>query len=187
MKITAEPRSDQLNADDFVGRTAVYTITEVTPGTAEQKYDIHLAEVDRAWRPPLTVLRIMLAAWGDEAANWVGQRVELYREPSVKFGGSAVGGIRIARMSGLPDGKPMRVSLSEARGKRAAYTVDPLPDAAPAQSKPAPAQHFPSREEVAACEDLHQLQTWSAASTGARKAAIEARIAELMEPPDDPA
>lgn len=37
MKITAEPRSDQWNADDFVGGARVFTIAGVKVGAAEQK------------------------------------------------------------------------------------------------------------------------------------------------------
>jgi len=128
MKITAEPRSDQLNADDFVGSAMTYTIAGVKVGTAEQKYDIALAEVSgRVWRPPLTVLRLLIAAWGDEAANWTGKRVTLYRDETVRFGSDAVGGIRVSHMSHLPTGdKPFTVKLTSTRGRRASHTVEPL-------------------------------------------------------------
>lgn len=130
MKITAEPRSDQWNADDFIGGPRVFTIASVKPGTAEQKYNIELAEGQgRAWRPPLTVLRLLIAAWGDEASQWTGRRVELYRDESIRFGSDAVGGIRVSRMSDLPGNKTFTVKLTSTRGRRATHTVDPLPDA----------------------------------------------------------
>lgn len=133
MKITAEPRSDQWNADDFIGGPRVFTIASVKPGTAEQKYDIELAEGQgRAWRPPLTVLRLLIAAWGDEASQWTGRRVELYRDESIRFGSDAVGGIRVSHMSDLPTGdKPFTVKLTSTRGRRASHTVEPLPDIQP--------------------------------------------------------
>lgn len=135
MKITAEPRSDQINADDFVGSAQTFTIAGVRQGTAEQKYDIMLAEVPgRVWRPPLTVLRLLIEAWGDESDNWVGKRVTLFRDASVSFGRDAVGGIRVSHMSDLPDNKPLKVKLTTKRGKRELFTVQPLPDA------PQPAQ-----------------------------------------------
>ena len=134
-RITAEPRSDQWNADDFVGGARVFTIAGVKPGGAEQKYDIELAEGQgRFWRPPLTVLRLLIDAWGDHAKDWVGRRVELYRDPSVTFGRDSVGGIRISRLSHLPDGKPLTVNLTVSRGKREKFTVQPL--AAPAALSP---------------------------------------------------
>lgn len=74
MKITAEPRSDQINSDDFIGSAQTYTIANVRVGSAEQKYDIELAEIkDKAWRPPLTMLRLLMHAWGDESDDWIGE------------------------------------------------------------------------------------------------------------------
>lgn len=133
MKITAEPRSDQWNADDFIGSARTFTIAGVKVGAAEQKYDIELVEGEgRVWRPPLTVLRLLISAWGDEAATWAGRRVTLYRDESIKFGSDAVGGIRVSHMSDLPGGKSLTVKLTSRRGQRASHTVQPLPDSPPA-------------------------------------------------------
>lgn len=129
MKITAEPRSDQWNADDFVQGPRTFTIAKVIEGKAEQKYDIVLEGSERVWRPPLTVLRILLAAWGDEASQWVGRRATLYRDDSIRFGPNEVGGIRVSHLSHI-DG-PVRVSVADKRASRKAHTVQPLPDAAP--------------------------------------------------------
>ena len=132
MKITAEPRSDQWNADDFIGGPRTFTIAGVKAGTAEQKYDIELVEGQgRSWRPPLTVLRLLIAAWGDQASEWIGRRVTLYRDPSIRFGSDAVGGIRVSHMSNLPGNKRFEVKLTSTRGRRASHAVDPLPDAPP--------------------------------------------------------
>lgn len=135
MKITAEPRSDQWNADDFIGGPRIFTIAGVKVGTAEQKYDIELVEGEgRFWRPPLTMLRLLIAAWGDDAAEWAGRRVALYRDESVKFGSDAVGGIRVSHMSHLPGNKPLTVKLTASRGRRASHTVEPLPDTPPSRA-----------------------------------------------------
>lgn len=125
MKITAPPRSDQWNAEDFTGGPRTFTIAGVNPGKAEQKYDIEMVEGEgRVWRPPLTVLRLLIAAWTDEAATWVGRRVTLYLDPNVKYGGSAVGGIRVSHLSGID--KPLTLALSISRGHRAPFVVQPL-------------------------------------------------------------
>lgn len=132
MRITTEPRSDQWNADDFVGGPRTFTIAGVKVGSAEQKYDIELVEGEgRAWRPPLTVLRLLVAGWTDDATVWVGRRVTLYRDPTIRFGKDQVGGIRVSHMSHLD--KPLREALTITRGKRSVFVVQPLPDAAPAQ------------------------------------------------------
>ena len=129
MKITAEPRSDQWNADDFTGGPRTFTVAGVKNGAAEQKYDIELIEGEgRAWRPPLGMLRVLMNAWGDEAAVWVGRRVTLFKDPTVRFGKEVPGGIRISHLSHIGN-KPLNVPITIARGTRRTYTVQPLPDA----------------------------------------------------------
>ena len=127
MKITAEPRSDQWNAEDFLQGPRVFAIAGVKNGAAEQKYDIDLEGESRVWRPPLTMLRVLLTAWGDDSDAWVGRRVQLFHDPNVRFGKEAVGGIRIAALSHLNG--PLSLKLTATRGKRVTYTVQPLPDA----------------------------------------------------------
>ena len=129
MKITAEPRSDQYNAEDFIGGPRVFTVDHVRPGTAEQKYDIVLQGEERVWRPPLTVLRTLMACWGDDSTVWQGRQVELYTDPSVSFGKDRVGGIRIKALSHLDE--PKTVMVTEARGRRKKITVEPLQAAPP--------------------------------------------------------
>ena len=48
-------------------------------------------------------------------------------DPTVKFGGQQVGGIRVVALSGID--KPFTAALTATRGKRATYKVDALPDA----------------------------------------------------------
>lgn len=171
MKITAEPRSDQWNADDFVGGPRIFTVAGVKAGKAEQKYDIELAGEERCWRPPLTVLRLLIAAWGDDATQWVGRRVELYRDDSITFGRDQVGGIRISRMSDLPGGRQLRVALTATRGKRAGHVVEPLIEQ--------PAPKIATAEEIAASSDRDELRSWWQAADEDTRALIQARVGEL--------
>ena len=173
MKIIAKPRSDQWNADDFVGGPQTFTIAGVKEGAAEQPYDIELVEGEgRVWRPPLTVLRLLIAGWTNETDAWIGRRVTLYRDETIPFGAEIVGGIRVSHMSNLPDGKPVREKLTKQRGRRALHTVQPLPDVAPAPTAPTAA-------DVAACTDVDQLRAmWPAASDEIR-AHITARKTEI--------
>ena len=172
MKITAEPRSDQINADDFLGSPRTYTIAGVRPGTAEQKYDVLLAGEDRVWRPPLTVLRLLMAAWGDEADVWKGRQVTLYRDASVKFGPDDVGGIRVSHMSHLPGNKPFSATVTVKRGRRAPIKVQPLVDT--------PTPTGPTAADVAACTDEQTLRDmWKRTSDPAIHDAIRARVEQL--------
>lgn len=163
MKITTEPRSDQWNAEDFIAGPRDFTVTSVVVGVAEQKYDIGLEGETRVWRPPLTVLRLLVKAWGDDAAAWTGRRVRLYLDPTITFGRDKVGGIRLSHVSHI-DG-PISAMLTETRGKRKNHTVDPLPDLPPA--------------EVLRAE-------WKTA-TPERRAEIQAEVASLTTPATTPA
>jgi hypothetical protein len=125
VKIIAAPRSDQWNADDFAGGPRTFTIAAVKPGTAEQLHDIELVEGEgRVWRPPVTMLRILKTAWGDEGNDWVGRKVTLHLDPNVRFGKEVVGGIRISHLSHIPG--PLKAAVTVTRGKRAPYVVQPL-------------------------------------------------------------
>ena len=170
MRITTEPRSDQWNAEDFIGGPRTFTIAGVKVGSAEQKYDIELVEGQgRAWRPPLTVLRLLVAAWGDDATAWVGRRVTLYRDATIRFGKDAVGGIRVSHMSDLPGGKPLEIALTETRGRRARHRVDPLPDA---PTKPA------LTEAMIATANREQITQWWG-EYPEQRAAMGVRVEEI--------
>lgn len=169
MRITAEPRSDQLNADDLVGSSRIVTIAGVRTGTAEQKYDILLEGEERVWRPPLTVLRILLAAWGDESSVWIGRRAELYRDPEVRFGPEQTGGIRVRALSHI--GKRMAVAVTEKRGKRKMHTVDALPDL------PTPEPLMDSEIDAASTTD--ELRAMWPSATPEQQTRIRARVTEL--------
>ena len=132
MKIVVKPRSDQWNADDFIGGPRTFTIAGAKNGAAEAPYDIELAEGEgRVWRPPNGMLSALLQLWGDEAVQWIGRRVTLFNDPSVKFGKETPGGIRISHMSDIGP-KPVTVRITVSRGRKGPYTVKPLIEATPA-------------------------------------------------------
>lgn len=160
MKVTIEKKTDQLNYEDFLGGvTRIVTVAGVKQGTKEQQYDIQIEGDQRVWRPAVTVLKLLVAAWGDDATEWVGRRAELYGDPDIMFGRERVGGIRVSRVSHID--KPVIASLTETRGKRKAHIVEPLPDVAP-----------PSRADILRAE-------WHGA-TPERRAEIEAEVAQLQ-------
>lgn len=125
MRVTIEKKTDQLNYEDFLGGiTRMVTIVGVKAGTKEQQYDIALEGDPRVWRPAVTVLKLLVAAWGDDATAWVGRRAVLYGDPEVTFGRDKVGGIRVSHLSHI-DGA-LSASLTETRGRRKTHTVQPL-------------------------------------------------------------
>lgn len=128
MKVTIEKKTDQLNFEDFLGGvTQIVTIAGVKKGTKEQQYDIAIEGDQRVWRPAVTVLKLLVAAWGDDATTWIGRRADLYGDPEVMFGREKVGGIRVRRLSHLD--RPLTASLTETRGRRKVHTVDVIPEA----------------------------------------------------------
>lgn len=129
---TLAPKSDQLNADDLIGRSCTVTITGVTRGDADQPVNVTTAEFGdgRPFKPCKSMRRVMVAAWGADASAYVGHRMTLYRDDKVRFGGQDVGGIRISHMSHIQ--KRITVALTVTRGKRAPFAVEPLPDNPPA-------------------------------------------------------
>lgn len=128
---TIAPRSDQLNAEDLLTGPRTVTITDVTRGTAEQPVDIVTAEFGpgRPYKPSKTMRRIIVAAWGTSTSAYLGRRITIYRDPDITFGRDRVGGIRISHLSHLD--KRLQIALTVTRGKRASFTVDPLPEEAP--------------------------------------------------------
>lgn len=124
-EMSIEPNSEQVNAEDFIGGPQVVTITGRKRGTTEQPVFFELAEFPgRTYRPGKTMRRLMVAAWGPNPEAYTGRQMRLYNDPEVRFGKSAVGGIRISHMSHID--KPVSAILSVSRGKRAPFTVQPL-------------------------------------------------------------
>jgi hypothetical protein len=124
-----EPKSDQLNADDIIAGPVTVTIDRVTEGSVEQPVDVHLVEFPgRPYRPSKSMRRVMVSAWGKEAAEYAGRRMTLYRDPEVTFGRDKVGGVKISHLSHIE--KRMSLALTVTRGKRSPHVVEPLTDAA---------------------------------------------------------
>lgn len=168
-----EPRSDQQNYDDVAHAPRTVTIEKVTSGTAEQPVEIHLCEYPgRPYKPSKSMRRVLVAAWGAESSAYAGRRMTLAGDPSVKFGGIVVGGIKISHLSHID--KPLTIALTVTRGKRAPHHVEPLPDAAPSTAAPEP-----PAETVAESTDVDALKAMWRVSGPERRAQIEARVAEL--------
>ncbi len=121
------PKSDQINADDLIGGDLTIRITgvNVSPGQ-EQPVSMKFEGSPKVYRPCKSMARVMVAAWGPDSSAYVGRSLQLYRDPSVKWGGMDVGGIRIRKMSHMPDDRPMTMALTATKGSRKPYTVQPL-------------------------------------------------------------
>lgn len=135
---TLEPNSQQVNADDLTAAPRTVSITDVTAGTSEQPVFIHLAEFPgRTYRPGKSMRRVLVQLWGAEASNYIGRKLRLYNDQTIRFGKDVTGGIRISHASHID--KPLTISLTVTRGKRAPFVVEPLPDTPAPVDKIAPA------------------------------------------------
>ena len=123
LRDTVAPKSDRRNADDFLAGSETVKIIAVKRGDAESPVAVHL-ENSKPWYPCKSMRRILIAAYGDNGGDWVGKSMTLYCDPAVRFGGVAVGGIRISHLSHIEN--DMVVSLTTTRSKRSPYTVKKL-------------------------------------------------------------
>lgn len=165
---TLIPNSDQLDAVDLAtSGPRTFTIKAVSKGKPDQPVQIALEEFPRVWRPGKSMRRVLAACWGVDASQYIGRRVTLYCDPTVEFGGDAIGGTRISHLSHI-DG-PQRVPLIVKRGKSAMFTVQPLK----VESATAPTL------DIATTTDRAALRAaWQSASSEVR-AQITDRVAEL--------
>lgn len=69
----------------------------------------------------------MVYVWGDKGQEYVGRSMTLYCDPTVKFGGLEVGGIRISHMSHLE--KEIVMALTASKSNKRPFTVKPLVEA----------------------------------------------------------
>jgi hypothetical protein len=125
---TITPKSDQLNADDLIGRSLTIRVTKVSLcGDADQPIAIHYEGDDgKPYKPCKSMRRVMVHVWGPDGSKFAGRRMTLYRDDTIRFGNAPVGGIRISHMSGIKG--EVTMALTATRAARKPFTVSPLPD-----------------------------------------------------------
>lgn len=126
---TLAARSDQLNADDLIGGPVTVQVTRVSRSSAEQPIAVHITG-HKPFMPCKTMRRVLASAWGADGSLWVGKWLTLYRDPEVRFGGEAVGGVRVSAMSDIP--KPLTLMLAVSKGKKGKQVVKMLTPPPPA-------------------------------------------------------
>ncbi len=127
MNPVCEAKSDQLNASDLVGGPITVTITrvDVREGAKEQPVSVHYqGDNGKPWKPCKSMCRVMVAAWGPDSKTYPGKGLTLFCDPSVKWAGMEIGGIRISHMSHI-DGT-LLTAVTLAKGSRKPYRVEPL-------------------------------------------------------------
>jgi hypothetical protein len=124
-------KSEQLNADDLIGRSITIEITEITGRAGDQPIAISYRGDDgKPWFPCKSMRRVLVFVWGENGEAYVGRKLTLYRDEKVKFGGVEVGGIRISHMSHME--KAIMLALTVTRANKKPCVVHPLVEAKPA-------------------------------------------------------
>lgn len=126
MKQVIVPKSDQLNADDLISGPITIRVAGVSiRSSGEQPISISYdGDGGKPYKPCKSMCRVMVAAWGADSKQYTGRSMTLYRDPSVKWGGMDVGGIRISHMSDIDSS--MTMALTMTKQSRKPFTVKPL-------------------------------------------------------------
>lgn len=64
-------------------------------GAPDTRWILWFHEAQKGLRLNSTNIKILAQGFGETTEQWIGQRVRLYVDPNVQFGGQTVGGVRI--------------------------------------------------------------------------------------------
>ena len=117
MNVSELKKSNFLKKDD-VGNGALVTIAAVTEeniakegAPQEMKWCLHVEEFDKPMVLNSTNGQLIAQITkSEESDNWIGQKVVLYSDPSITYGGKLVGGIRVRAPRGAA-AKPAPVTV----------------------------------------------------------------------------
>lgn len=136
MSDTIIARSDQLNADDLITGPRTIKITKVSKKKDDQPVILnYVDDGGKPFKPCKTVRRLLAVLWGKDGAKWNGHSLVVLRDPDVKWGGVAVGGIRISHATGIQ--QTLRIALQVTKGRKEVFEVEPLAGG-PATRDPTP-------------------------------------------------
>jgi len=194
LRPTIIPRSDQLNAEQLLGGPMTITVTDVRMGTDEQPVVIHYEnDQGRPYKPAKTMRKALIFAWGQDGRDWIGRSMTLFNDPSIKFGGMSVGGIRISHLSHIE--RDISMSLTATKGKKSLHVFQRLEvmqistvlEAIEAATNKAGMDHAKKMAmELTAPADIERAQKAYAARAQALKKKAEPAPAPTPEPQPEP-
>jgi len=145
MSKTTESKSEQLNSDDMISGPKTIKITRVSANESSHEQPINVffdGDGGKPFRPCKGMRRLMMQIWGNDGTSYVGRSMTLFRDPSVTWGGLAVGGIRVSHMSHMD--RDTTVPITESKTKRRPMLVKVL-----RVSDPEPPARDPEAEQAA--------------------------------------
>lgn len=124
---TIIPKSDQLNADDLITGSKTIKIRDIKGGEDEaQPVSIYFyGDNNKPFKPCKSMRRVLVQLWGADGLQYIGRRITLFRDDTVKWAGVEIGGIRISHASHIKESS--RVLLTTAKNKRTPVTIELLP------------------------------------------------------------
>jgi hypothetical protein len=145
---TIAPKSDHLNSDSLIAGPLTIAITSVTPRQDESRPVAINFEGDdgKPFLPCKAMRRGLVLAWGKDSTQYTGRGLILFRDPSVLYGGVAVGGVRISHASHLE--KDLVFPLALNNKKKILWTfkvLKPWPPTSAPQQPPAREAARPAR------------------------------------------
>src|SRR5690554_4002548 len=164
-----QAKSDQLNGVDIMGAEPVVRIRDVKVKQGDQPVSVYFdGDNNRPWKPSKGMLRILAGAWGRDSSAWVGKYAQVYFEPSVKYAGKEVGGIRIRALSDIDQRglsfalrinqkqtEPYHVPLLQVQSNE--YPADKFAKALPVMAEKMKNGEMTLQQVIAQCQKTGQL------------------------------
>lgn len=124
---TIVPKSDQLNADDLIAGSKTIRIRDIkmTDDEAQSVSIYYYGDNNKPFKPCKSVRRLLVQLWGANGLDFIGKRLTLYRDETVKWAGVEAGGIRVSHASHIE--KATKVLMTTSKNNRRPITVEPLP------------------------------------------------------------
>lgn len=195
MSAVIVPKSDQISADDLIAGPMTITIAgvDIRPGTEQPVSIMFDGDGGRPWKPCKSMSRVLVAAWGPDAKNYIGRSVTIYRDPTVKWGGMEVGGIRVSHLSNID--RDMVLALTATKGSRKPFMVKRMVPAAPAVDKAADgvrvlvesikaAADMPALEALTSDPAVVKQRAWLAQKRPELAEQVNAAVSNALASPD---
>ena len=160
-------KSDQMNADDLIGRSVTVKVTKVSLAAGDQPVAINYeGDQGKPYLPCKSMRRVLVNVWGSDGNAYVGRSMTLFRDENVTWGGAKVGGIRISHMSNIS--APVVMALTASKANKKPFTVKPL-----AVTQPSHSPEVQDAGDLSASQGVAAYTAWLATLAPEVKATVK--------------
>lgn len=103
VKHAMQSKSDQLNYVD-VGEGSLIALVESVNVTNSDQQPVTIVFAGcngKPYKPNKGMIRVIAGAWGEETDNWIGKTIKIEGDPTVTWGGEAIGGLVVGALSDI--------------------------------------------------------------------------------------